>query len=88
LLGLARCLAIACSAGGRALVVSHCFDGPHAMSTARALALGLGPGRPADGLGGHAVLSAWPDPVPERLRGPSIEPWLEPGSAFVPGSDG
>ncbi len=52
------------------------------------LALALGPGRPADGLGGHAVLSAWHEPVPERLRGPSIEPWHEPGSGFAPEHEG
>jgi O-succinylbenzoate synthase len=83
LLGVARCLEIAASAGDLKLVISHCFDGPHAMATARALALALGPGRPADGLGGHAVLTAWSAPVPELLRGPVIEPWLEPGSGFA-----
>ncbi len=86
LLGVARCLEIAASAGDLKLVISHCFDGPHAMATARALALALGPGRPADGLGGHAVLTAWSAPVPELLRGPVIEPWLEPGSGFALGA--
>jgi L-alanine-DL-glutamate epimerase-like enolase superfamily enzyme len=88
LLGVARCLTLAASAKDHELVVSHCFDGPHAMATARALALALGPGRPADGLGGHAVLSAWRELVPERLSGPSIEPWFEPGSGFAPEHDG
>jgi o-succinylbenzoate synthase len=81
LLGLARCLEIAATAPPSSkLVISHCFDGPHAMATARSLALALGPGRPADGLGGHAVLAAWPESVPERLRSHRIEPWTAPGN--------
>jgi L-alanine-DL-glutamate epimerase-like enolase superfamily enzyme len=85
LLGVDRCLEIASSTRAK-LVVSHSFDGPHAMATARALALALGPGRPADGLGGHAVLSSWPEPLPERLLGPVIEPWAAPGAGFPPRS--
>ncbi len=87
-LGLARCLEIARAAPASSkLVISHCFDGPLAMAAARALSLALGPGRPADGLGGHAVLAAWPDGVPERLRGPLIEPWNERGFGILTRSD-
>jgi L-alanine-DL-glutamate epimerase-like enolase superfamily enzyme len=88
LLGLARCLELAEAAPSTSkLVISHCFDGPHAMATARALALALGSGRPADGLGGHAVLAAWPERVKESLSGPLIEPWTEPGYGFLTRSE-
>lgn len=81
-LGLGRCIEIARAAHAKKLIVSHCFDGPHAMAAARALALALGPGRPADGLGEHAALDAWRTRAPAWLTGPRIEPWSAPGSGL------
>jgi o-succinylbenzoate synthase len=81
--GFARCLALAERARGAGLVpvASHQFEGPLGFQSAAALALALGAGRPADGLGPHLGLgsSLPPSLTPE---GTAIVRWDEPGLAI------
>jgi o-succinylbenzoate synthase len=68
--GALRCRAIArrASARGRAVIVSHLFDGPIALAAAAELARALG-GSLAAGLAPHAGLDAWPPvAVPQLAR--------------------
>ena len=66
-------------ASGLAVVVSHAYEGPVAFSALSALALALGPGRPADGLDRHpGVADAATLPGFDAERG-RISAWLEPG---------
>lgn len=80
-LGFWRALQLArqALAEGLEVVVSHSFDGPRAMAAARSLALALGPRRLADGLGPHAALEAWPEPVPGAASAPRLVPWSAAG---------
>lgn len=81
--GLARCLALAERARGAGLVpvASHQFEGPLGFQSAAALALALGVGRPADGLGPHLGLGS---SLPSSLtpEGTAIVRWDEPGLAI------
>lgn len=79
--GVSRCLALAASArdAGLAPVASHQFEGIIGYQSAALLALALGPGRPADGLGSHVGLGE-----SERLpslaqRRSTLSPWREAG---------
>jgi o-succinylbenzoate synthase len=78
--GLARCLSLAERArtAGLEPIASHQFEGPLGFQSAATLALALGSGRPADGLGPHLGLGASMPPAlaPE---GTAVVRWEEPG---------
>jgi o-succinylbenzoate synthase len=79
--GFVRSLELArdARAAGIAAVASHAYEGPVGFSAVAALSLGLGAGRPDDGLDRHAGVADWPA-LPafdaERRR---IRAWREPG---------
>ncbi len=81
LLGFLRAVELALGAGaaGFDVVLSHSFDGPHAMAAARCLALALGPRRYADGLAAHAALAAWTAPLPPHVNAPALSLWTRAG---------
>lgn len=77
--GIAHCwrLAELAMKAGASVVVSHCFDGPHAWRAAAALALAL-PAGAAHGLAPHAALMAW-QPAPLPVRRGALASWTNPG---------
>ncbi len=80
--GLARCLSLATRArtAGLVPIASHQFEGPLAFQSAATLALVLGAGRPADGLGPHLGLGA-SRPASLASEGTALVCWDEPGLA-------
>ncbi len=87
LLGLsaARRLALAAGAQGRAVVITHLFDGPVALAAAAELLLSL-PSAAAAGLNRHAGLGAWPRAdVPQIAPGgASVAPSGRAGLGLAP----
>lgn len=79
--GISRCFALAkaARAAGLVPVASHQFEGVVGFQSAALLALALGPGRPADGLGPHVGLGRDQRAPALALAANTLTPWREPG---------